>query len=245
MLRLVYPLVIAALCGTGVRAPAGELAMTVQHVPLSGAGPDGTPPLPMAGRTALWAHKAGLTLHWEAVPFKRSLQDLQRNQQPMCVLGVFDTPARRRFARFSLPIYQEEQQVFLVASRVAGQLQALADARAALLSPQFKLLVYDGVAYGGLLDTWIAERQPPPLRASAGTARMSTMLARGHADFTISVASELRELQGRGEPDAEAIEAVLLPGIPPPPQRHLACSMKVPPAWLKRFDAAVRAHPQP
>ncbi|MBL8276403.1 MAG: hypothetical protein JNL93_06880 [Pelomonas sp.] len=74
---------------------------------------------------------------------------------------------------------------------------------------------------------------------------MATMLARGHADFTTSVASELLELHGRGDPDAEAVETVLLPGMPPPPQRHLACSLKVPPAWLLQFDAAVRAQPQP
>lgn len=239
MAALVAPL------GLPAPARAAEVAMTIQHIPLAGSGPDGTPALPMAGRTAIWAHRAGLALRWEPVPFKRSLQDLQRNAQPLCVLGMFDTPERHRFARFSLPIYREEQQVFLAATRVAAQLRTLADARAALLSPQLQLLVYDGVAYGGPLDGWIAQRQPPPLRASAGTSRLSTMLARGHADFTISVASELRELQARGEPDADAVEAVLLPGMPPPPQRHLACSLKVPPAWLQRFDAAVRAHPLP
>ena len=245
MLRLVYPLVMAALCGGPGHAPAAEQAMTVQHIPMPGAGPDGTPPLPMAGRAAIWAHRAGLALRWEAVPFKRSLQDLQRNQQPLCVLGVFDTPERRRYARFSLPIHQEAQQVFIVASRAAAQLRAQPDARAAVLSPDLSLLVYDGVAYGGALDDWIAQRQPPPVRATAGTSNHATMLARGHADFTISVAAELQDMQRRKLPDADALEAVLLPGMPPPPQRHLACSLKVPPTWLQRFDAAVRAQPLP
>lgn len=219
--------------------------MTVQHIPLPGGGPDGTPDLTMAGRTTVWAHRAGLALRWEAVPIKRSLQALERNQQPLCVLGLFDTPERRRFARFSLPIHQEEQQVFLAARRAVPALRALNDARAALQSPQLKLLVYDGVAYGGPLDAWIAQRQPPPVRVSAATARLSTMLARGHADFAISVATELREMQARGVPDAGALEAVLLPGMPAPPRRHLACSMQVPADWLRRFDAAVRADPPP
>lgn len=226
-------------------APAQGTAMVVHHIPGAGPGPDGTPHLPIAGRVATWAHRAGLPLRWEAVPFKRSLQALQRNQQPLCVLGVFDTPERRRFARFSMPIYQEEQQVFIVAKRAAATLRAQPDARSAVLSPQLQLLVYDGVSYAAPLDSWIAERQTPPIRASAGTSGLPTMLARGHADFTISVASELREFTERRMPDAQALEAVLLPGMPPPPQRHLACSMQVPPAWLQRFDAAVRAHPQP
>lgn len=219
--------------------------MTVQHVPLPGSGPDGTPDLPMAGRTTVWAHRAGLSLRWEAVPLKRSLQALESNQQPLCVLGVFDTPERRRFARFSRPIHQEEQQVFLAARRAVPALRALPDARAALQSPALKLLVYDGVAYGGPLDAWIAQRQPPPVRASATTSRLATMLARGHADFAISVAAELREMQLRGVPDANELEVVLLPGMPAPPKRHLACSLKVSPEWLQRFDAAVQAAPPP
>ncbi len=219
--------------------------MPVHHIPLEGAGPDGVPRLPMAGRTAIWAHRAGLALRWQAVPFKRSLQELQRNREPFCVLGLFDTAERRRFARYSLPIHQEEQQVFLAASRVAPALKRLPSAQAALQDGRFKLLVYDGVAYGGPLDAWIALRHPAPLKASASIARLAPMLARGHADFTISVASELQELRDRGERDAQSIEVVLLPGMPQPPLRYLACSLRVPPDWLARFDAAVRADPAP
>jgi polar amino acid transport system substrate-binding protein len=245
MLRLVYPLVMTALCGLPWRAPAHEAAMSVHHIPMPGADPDGTPSLPMANRVATWARRAGLEVRWEPVPFKRSLQALQQNQSPLCVLGLFDTPERRQFARFSVPIHQEEQQVFITARRTAAALRAQPDARSALLSPHLQLLVFDGVAYGAPLDAWIAERRPPPVRATAGTSNLATMLARGHADFTISVASELRELKARGQPDAQRLEIVHLPGMPAPPQRHLACSLKVPAAWLQRFDAAVRAHPLP
>ncbi|MDN8960682.1 hypothetical protein Q0P93_15525, partial [Staphylococcus aureus] len=65
---------------------------TIQHIPMPGGGPDGTPNLPMDGRVATWAHRAGLALRWEPVPFKRSLQELQRNSSALCVLGVFDIP---------------------------------------------------------------------------------------------------------------------------------------------------------
>ncbi|RTL43863.1 MAG: transporter substrate-binding domain-containing protein [Burkholderiales bacterium] len=172
--------------------------MTVQHIPMPGTEADGSPKLPMAGRVAGWARRAGLALRWEAVPFKRSLQDLQRNAAPLCVLGVFDTPERRHFAKFSLPIFQEEQQVFIAASRAAPTLRAQPGAHAAILSPKLQLLVYDGVGYGTVLDAWIAERRPPPVRATAGTSNLATMLSRGHADFTIATLAALQELQVRG-----------------------------------------------
>lgn len=236
-------LLLAGLLGQAVAGEPG--AMPIHHIPLPGVGPDGAPNLPIAGRTALWAQQAGLALRWEAVPFKRSLQALQRNREPFCVLGLFDTPERRRFARYSRPIHREEPQVFLAASRVAGALRRLPSAQAALQDERFKLLVYDGVAYGGPLDAWIAQRSAPPLKAGASTAQLAPMLARGHADFTISVASELQQLRDRNEPDARSLEVVQLPGMPPPPLRHLACSLRVPPDWLARFDAAVRANPAP
>jgi len=249
MLRHLLPALLSALLSAMMAAPAPvraqEAVMPVQHIPLPGSGPDGTPPLPMAGRTTVWAQRAGLALTWEAVPLKRSLQELARNERPFCVLGLFDTPERRRFARFSLPIHQEEQQVFIAARRAEATLRSLGSAREALLSAPLSLLVYDGVAYGGPLDDWIAQRRPPPVRASAGASRLATMLARGHADFSIGVASELRDLQRQGVADAGDLVSVLLPGMPPPPRRHLACSLKVPPAWLQRFDAQVRASPPP
>ena len=96
--------------------------MVVHHIPALPADPQvhqGRPQHPMADRLAAAAARAGLSLQWQAVPFKRSLADLQHNASPLCVLGVFDTADRRRYARFSRPLLQEEQQVFLTARRTA------------------------------------------------------------------------------------------------------------------------------
>ncbi len=216
--------------------------LTIHHIPQVELTAAGVPDLPMGERTARWAAQAGLTVHWVPVPFKRSLEELRRNRERFCVLGVFDLPQRRREARFSLPLVPGEPQLFLVASRVAAQMKALPDARSALLDPRFELLAFDGVAYGETLDRWIAERRRPPLWANPGTAQAVPMLVRGRADFTISVASEVQALRAAAGADAGAIEALRMPGMPAPPTRHLACSRQVPAEWLARFDAAARGH---
>jgi hypothetical protein len=245
-MRTAIALTCAALASAdGAGSTQAKEPLRVQYVPQVQLQADGVPDLPMANRLARWAQQAGLSLHWEAVPLKRSLQELKANREPLCVLGAFRTPERQGYARFSLPIFQEEQQLFIAALRVAAQLRALPDARAAVMDTRLRLLVFDGVAYGQAWDRWIAERPEPPLRASAGSARLLPMLARGHADFTISVPSELQQLQAAGDPDAGSVETVSLPGLPPAPRRHLACSLRVPADWLARIDAAIRTHPVP
>ncbi|MDR7331187.1 transporter substrate-binding domain-containing protein [Roseateles asaccharophilus] len=241
-MRPTFPalLVLASLA-----TPAHAEPMVMHYLPQMPLRSNGVPDVPMAARTTRWAADAGLTLTWKPVPLKRSLQELRTNRTPFCVLGAFDTTERRQFARYSLPILQSNQQVFLAASRVAPALRALRSAEAAIRDTRFQLLAFDGVAYGETLDRWIAERAVPPQRASAASAQLLPMLARGRVDFVISTAAELTRLRAAGGPDAEQVEVVLLPGMPPPPTRHLACSQQVPPEWLTRFDDAVRARPAP
>lgn len=233
---------VLGLCCTG----AGADAMPIHHIlPPAELTPDGVPDLDFSRRTAQWATQAGLELRWVSVPIKRSIEELRRNHTAFCVLGLFDLPERRRFARYSLPISNGEAPVLLVARRVAAQMRLLPDARSALLDPRFEMLAFDGAAYGETLDRWAAERQRPPLRVNAGTAQAVPMLNRGRADFMITVDAEWHQMLAKGGEDVAGLEIVRLPGMPEPPRRHLACSQRVPADWLARFNAAVRRNPPP
>lgn len=186
---------------------------------------------------------AGLAVRFESVPLRRSLEALRRNDAAFCVLGAFRTPEREGFARYSRAVLQEEQQVLIAPAAVAAQLRPLGSAQLALHDSRFQLLVFEGVSYGVELDRWIALRPQPPVRASAGTARALPMLERGHADLMIGARSELEAMRRREGYAPGRFEAVLLPGMPAAPTRHLLCSLKVEPAWLARFDAALPAQP--
>lgn len=223
-------------------ATAAAQELVIQHIPQTNLTATGVPDLTMGANAGRWAAQAGFTVRWQAVPFKRSLEELRRNAEPFCVLGVFDVPERRGYARMSVALEPGEPQILIAARRVAAQMRRLPDARAALLDARFELLAFDGVAYGATLDRWIAARERAPQWINNGTAKWVSLLARGRADFTVSVPSEWRDLQAE-EPEAKDLEVITLPGMPPPPTRHLACSQRVPPAWLARFDAAARAAP--
>lgn len=238
------PALTAAFAALPLAHP-GAFAQTlvVHHIPQAGLTAAGVPDLPMGERTARWAAQAGLTLQWQPVPFRRSLEELRRNGAAFCVLGVFDVPQRRQHARLSLPLAAGEPQVLLAARRVAARMRALPDVRSAMLDPRFELLAFDGVAYGAELDRWMAERERAPLWVGSGAAQVVPMLARGRADFTVSVPSEWAQLRATAGAEIRDVEVLQLPGMPAPPTRHLACSLRVPAEWLARFDAAARSQP--
>jgi hypothetical protein len=240
-MRLLAPIALLAALTGPAPACADEAAMPVHHIPQVELTPEGRPRHEMAERTARWAAQAGLPLRWTAVPFKRSLEELRRNATPFCVLGVFDLPERRSHARFSRALVPGEPQVLVAATRVAADMQRLRDVRSALLDPRFELLAFEGVAYGEVLDRWIAARTRRPVWIQSGSVPVLSLLARGRADFTISAAAEVASWRAAAGAEAGQVEVLRLPGMPPPPTRHLACSLKVAPAWMARFDAAARA----
>ncbi|MBH9577931.1 substrate-binding periplasmic protein [Inhella proteolytica] len=232
------------LVGPATASAAEPIPVHVLEAP---RGADGQPQThPVTGlqeRMQKVFDTAGLAVRFEPVPLRRSLQALSRNDEALCVLGVFRTPEREAFGRYSRPVVLEEQQVLIAPARVAAQLRQLATAQLALHDSRFQLLVYEGVSYGVELDRWIALRPQSPVRASSGTARALPMLERGHADLMIGARSELEAMRRREGYPMGRFEAVLLPGMPAPPTRHLLCSRKVDPAWVARFDAALPAVP--
>ncbi|WP_374434314.1 hypothetical protein [Inhella sp.] len=226
-----------------MRAPAWAEAPVPVHVLESMRAPDGQgavlngPLLLQRARQAFDA--AGLSVRLEFMPLRRSLHELQANRTAFCLLGAFYTPERAGFGRYSKALVREEQQVLIGPPAVMAQLAERPDAQAALQDSRFELLSFEGVSYGPELDRWIAGRARPAQLVSAGTARALPMLARGRADFMISTRSELAlmlQRQGYGPGEFTALQP---PGMPEPPSRHLLCSLKVEPAWVARFDAAL------
>jgi hypothetical protein len=201
---------------------------------------DGVPDFVAAANVARWASAAGLQVRWLQMPFKRSLEDLKRGRGKFCVVGAFITRERLRYTRYSVPLLPADPRVLLAAKRMTVALRAMPDVRSAVLDPRFTILVEDGGSYGEDLDRWIAERVDGVQRVTFGTIAVAAILSRGRADFTISTQVEFDRLHALAAADIDQVELVSLPGMPPAPTRHLACSLSVPVAWLAQFDEAAR-----
>jgi uncharacterized protein (TIGR02285 family) len=232
------------LCLWAGAAPAAEGETLRVYVmakpPATWVGADGQPGGPLVQRLQQVAQLAGLHLQWQVVPLKRSLMELQKNDQALCALGAYRNAEREQWARFSLPLWQDERQVLVALPEAAQRLRRHASLHHALLDESLRLVLVDGVSYGAQLDLWIQARKSPPQRVTAGSDRVLGMLARARGDFTISDSQELAvALDQQPEVRAARLETVALPGMPEGSTRHLICSLKVPAAWLQRIDAAI------
>lgn len=64
--------------------------------------------------TTLIFEKSGIPFQWKQTPSKRQIYLLQQNSGRDCLVGWFKNAEREQFARFTLPVYQDEPQFALV-----------------------------------------------------------------------------------------------------------------------------------
>lgn len=233
------------LCCASALAQSGPVLHVHYAVmpPRSYTEPGNKPAGLLVKRVQQLASAAGVTIELQEAPLKRSLHDIELNQQPLCVLGAFKTPEREAFARFSEPLSIDTAPVMMAVPAVAARLRAHASLQSLLADTSLQLLVYGGVSYGARLDGQIAAMPRPPLRASVGQLQLFRMLTLGRADYMIGSREELEHAQNQGELPRGALEPVPFEGMPAGRSRHLACSRQVPPALLQRLDAALRTLP--
>lgn len=242
--RIALSLLLLGTCcwGTALRAEPAELLLQfMDQPPLSMLDERGQPVGRLVERMQRVAARGQLRLRWELTPLKRSLQDLRDARQPLCALGVFRTAEREQFARFSIPFWTGNPQRLIARAEVAPRLAQAANARAAMLAPSLRLLVFDGVSYGDEIDAWIRERQGPTVRALSGPTRVVEMLSRDRADFAIITADGLESARREGVPGVAALQLVEGLSLPAPPPRYIACTPQVPLDWMRRLDQAIRA----
>lgn len=234
---LILPLLM--LGGSAAAKPPVALYF-MEQMPTSGVDADGRPQGELVERMRRVEQLAGLRLNWQLTPLKRGLLDLRDNREPICVLGVFRSSEREAFARFSRPLLAGIPQALVARRDAARRLRELPHARAAVLGSELRLLVFDGVSYGEELDGWIAARQGPTLRVLAGPMRVVEMLSRDRADFAIMTARGLDQWRRDGVLGAQELEVVGTLTLPPPPARHVACSLRVGEAWMRELDQAIQ-----
>ncbi|MDI4634000.1 transporter substrate-binding domain-containing protein [Pelomonas sp. V22] len=233
------------LCCVSALAQPGPVLRVHYSVlpPRSYTEPGNKPAGQLVKRVQQLASAAGVAIELQEAPLKRSLHEIELNQQPLCVLGVFKTPEREAFARFSEPLSIDAAPAMLAVPAVAAKLRAHASLQSLLLDTSLQLLVVGGVSYGTRLDGQIAAMPRPPMRVTASQLQLFRMLMLGRADYMIASREELAHVVDQGSLPRGALELVNFEGMPAGRSRHLACSRQVAPALLQKLDAALRTLP--
>lgn len=235
-------LLTAGLSGTAVaQAP---LPIEYRDKPPYSYTQDGRPAGFLMERTAQLLKRAGIQARYAEVPVRRTLMHLQTNAGPVCSPGLYKTPEREAFARFSLPIHRDKPHAVLAHASVAAQIRRLPRVARLFSEPRLQPGMLDGVSYGAQLDQWLAATPKTPLRAQLSPMQLVRMVAAHRVDYMLIDQEDLNWL--RRDPELAELPVVRIdfPDMPRGELRYLACSQQVSTQLIERINQAIRELPE-
>ncbi len=186
-------------------------------------------------------NKAGIPMVWQQTPINRIVATLKANDGRDCAAGLYKSPEREAFARFSLPIYHDKPLVAL--SRADFAAPGTTTARELLSLPHTRLVLKQGFFYGRYLEPLIDKMSPAQvLRVSDEVASMVRMVQVSAADIVI-LTEEESEVYANPQGAGDGVRVLRLSDVPAQEYRYLACSKNVPQQVIDRLNAAIATLP--
>ncbi len=194
--------------------------------------------LPIAAEAAA---KSGLQVEWQALPQKRLIDQVRQDTPNYCAVGIYKTPERAGFAKFSEPFYRDKR--FTIAATKAREADVRAHGTLAALTqdPKLKLGGIDGFSYGVEVDKRIKAMTGNVDLAVVTPDKVLAKLAAGRVDYTLAAPEELDtsiKLSGMNPAD---LARIAMPDMPDGATRHFMCAKSVDDATVAKLSAGIAA----
>lgn len=180
--------------------------------------------------------RAGIAVAWIKVPAARQLVAIQENRERACGLGWFKNPEREKFAKFSRPLYQDQQMIVLAHVNYTNPETSTSEF---LADKDLRLLTKRGFSYGPLLDQRLQTMAAIRVEVAAEIDQMFSMLASRRVDAAFFSSEEADYLLASRPGEAKSLRKVVFRDLPKGEKRHLMCSPSVDDELLRRFNAAL------
>jgi hypothetical protein len=191
--------------------------------------------------TTLVFEKSGIPYQWKQTPSKRQIYLLQQNSERDCLAGWFKNTEREAFARYTLPIYQDQPQIAL-ARADNERISSVGTVDDLFSDAGLTLLVKDGYSYGDFLDRKIQQYNPTRTITTIENSGMLKMVYAEHADYFLIAPEEAEGLIKTSEFDAQDFKIIHFTDIPSGEKRYILCSKHVEAATIEQLNNAIREH---
>lgn len=124
---------------------------------------------------------ANINFVWVEMPSQRQLTMLSENKNEIAALGWFKNPDREKFAKYSIPIYQD-RQISLLARKGNKQLSSYDSLDSFFADKSINLLIKDGYSYGSFIDEKLHKSQLIQQKTVGESIAMIRMIDAGRAD---------------------------------------------------------------
>lgn len=238
---LAFSLVAVAMTGMAHGAAAEPLSLGFLNRPGFAEMADGKPggaflPIAVAG-----VAKTGLQVEWVPLPQKRLIEQVRQDVPNYCAVGIYKTPERLGFAKFSEPFYRDRRFVVVSTRAKEADIKNHKAFISLAKDAQFKLGAVDGFSYGTEIDAQIKAMTTSLDLAVVTPDKLLAKLAAGRIDYTLAAPEEFDisvKLSG-AKPDDFA--RVAFDDMPKGALRHLMCSKSVDDATIAKLNAAIAA----
>ncbi|NRR30371.1 transporter substrate-binding domain-containing protein [Oxalobacteraceae bacterium] len=237
---LSWTLALPALCPAQA-APAETL--TVGYVIRPGLAEvvDGKPGgtyLPVAVAAL---QRSGVPFELQVLPQKRLIVQVELNHPNYCALGIYATPERRAFAKFSQPFFRDPR-LLAVGRRVKeSAFRQYKDFATLSRDPGLKLGLIAGYSLGNDLDP-LVKQMTGNVEFFVGNYQQNfAKVAAGRVDYIITFPAELESLTANAPADGARMMALDFLEMPPGIPRHFMCSKAVPDEIVERLNNGISA----
>jgi len=182
--------------------------------------------------------EAGIRARFIELPPSRILDLLRTGQPDALGVGLYKTPDRETWGRFSQPISQDKPVVALVNSRVAPSLGAGVRLEG-LLSSGLTLGLQGGMSLGTVVDQKIRTLGLVPLETAVDLPLLLKMVQAGRMDYTLLGEDQAQYLLDHDPSLTPGLVLVRLTEPPPGNLRHFLYPGSFEPALAARIDVAI------
>lgn len=176
---------------------------------------------------------------WQQTPSKRQIYLLEQDRGRDCAVGWFKNVEREKFAKYTLPIYQDMPQIAL-ARADNDNIPADTTVDDIFSDPRLNLLVKDGYSYGDYIDGKIKEYDPIRTVTTVENSEMLRMVYARRADYFFIAPEEANGLITASDFDLQDFKFVHFRDIPSGELRYILCSKQVEDWIIDRLNTAIQ-----
>lgn len=168
--------------------------------------------------------KAKINYILKEKPSKRHLYEIKSNTNMMCALGWFKTPEREKFAKFTLPLYQDDP-LGIVSRKENHKKFENIDINQLLQDKSLSLLTKASYSYGIFLDEKIIQNKVDKREVYSDNSKMLTLIEAKRADYMFISKEEADLLFKKNK--YKDLQFYKIKNMPKGSNRYLICSKLV------------------
>jgi polar amino acid transport system substrate-binding protein len=183
---------------------------------------------------------AGVEVIFERMPPKRIMMEIKRADSFHCSVGWFKKPEREKFAKFSLPIYQNRPVAILTTKKQKHLFAPHTTLREVFSDKSLIMATMSAFSYGSFIDQLMKDISPKTHEISSKQKILPKLIMKGRAAYMLTAPEEVETLVRSAGLNPDDFVSITMPDIPAGNRRYLIFSKGVSNEIVERINTSVR-----